>query len=94
MSKQIMERRALIRLYERGKSMAWKKVPGLNGSVYVPESPPGRPRKHPCADCFSCQLCSDERCGVCREGREDCRQKSKVKSPKSKVLVPVVPKVR
>jgi len=55
--------------------MAWKRIKGLNGSVYVPDPPPGAPRKHPCAECFSCQFCSDERCGVCREGRGGCREK-------------------
>lgn len=55
--------------------MAWKKIPGLTGKVYVPGSPSGAPKKHPCADCFSCQLCSDERCSVCRNCKGECRDR-------------------
>ena len=45
--------------------MAWKEIKGLKGKVYVPDNPSESPRKHRCADCFSCQLCSDERCSLC-----------------------------
>ena len=44
--------------------MAFIKVPGLLGRVYVPEARPGK--KHPCRDCFACEFCSDDRCRVCR----------------------------
>lgn len=62
--------------------MAWKKIPGLKGKVYVPEPMAGAPKKHPCRDCFACQQCSDERCCVCRcrcegEGNtENCGKKT------------------
>jgi hypothetical protein len=45
--------------------MAWRVIPGLKGKIYVPDNTCGSPRKHHCTDCFSCQLCSDERCGLC-----------------------------
>jgi rubrerythrin len=38
---------------------------GLKGKIYVPEKIPGQCSKHPCRDCFSCQLCSDDRCNAC-----------------------------
>lgn len=46
-------------------NMAFQKLPGNRGLVYVPER--GKcAGKHPCRDCFSCQWCGDERCRVCR----------------------------
>ncbi len=45
--------------------MAWKRIPGLPGKVYIPEYI-GQDKKHPCPDCFECQHCSQERCQVCR----------------------------
>jgi thioredoxin reductase (NADPH) len=46
--------------------------PRLPGKVYVPEIHPGIPQKHPCANCFSCQHCGDDRCQVCRsDGRTE-----------------------
>lgn len=53
--------------------MAWKIIPGLKGRVYVPEEQESTPKKHACRDCFSCQLCSDDRCRLC-EGRK-CAEK-------------------
>lgn len=38
----------------------------LPGKLYAPEAASGK--KHPCADCFSCQQCSDERCRMCGGG--------------------------
>lgn len=29
-------------------------------------------RKHDCPDCFSCQWCGDDRCGLCRAGKKSC----------------------
>ena len=46
--------------------MAFVKLPGSIGRLYVPEPCPAAPPKHPCPDCFCCQHCSDERCTVCR----------------------------
>ena len=47
--------------------MPFVKVPGLPGKVYVPEKKRNCPKKHPCRDCFSCDVCSDDRCRVCRQ---------------------------
>ena len=53
--------------------MPFATVPGLKGKVYVPRSPGGCVKKHPCKDCFSCQNCSDDRCRVCLNQRT-CRR--------------------
>ena len=45
--------------------MPFVTVPGLKGKVYIPEKQSEIPKKHPCKDCYSCQHCSDDRCGVC-----------------------------
>jgi hypothetical protein len=47
--------------------MAFVKISGLKGKIYVPEERPGCKKKHDCKDCFSCQMCSDDRCNLCRE---------------------------
>lgn len=39
--------------------------PGLNGKVYIPEPVPGAAQKNNCENCFACQSCSNDRCGVC-----------------------------
>ncbi len=39
---------------------------GITGKVYVPEKKPGVKKKHACQDCFSCQMCSNDRCRLCR----------------------------
>ncbi|RJP78771.1 MAG: hypothetical protein C4522_12020 [Desulfobacteraceae bacterium] len=56
------------------KEMAFVKIPGLNGKVYVPDETEGEIRKHQCRECFSCQWCSDDRCCVCM-GRKRCTNK-------------------
>ena len=45
--------------------MPFVRYPGLAGKVYVPERAPADAKKHPCRDCFSCQMCSDGRCRSC-----------------------------
>jgi hypothetical protein len=45
--------------------MPFVDLPDGTGKVYVPEKKQGGGQKHPCPDCFSCQLCSDERCRRC-----------------------------
>lgn len=45
--------------------MAFIRLRGVPGVVYVPDADQGGPKKHPCADCFSCGWCSDERCVLC-----------------------------
>jgi hypothetical protein len=37
----------------------------IKGRIFVPAKPPAHSRKHPCKDCFSCQHCGDDRCGLC-----------------------------
>ncbi len=62
--------------------MPFIEIPGLTGKVYVPEAPEGSPKKHPCKDCFHCQMCGAARCQVCRgekavRGRRDARKGEK-----------------
>jgi hypothetical protein len=45
--------------------MAFVEMPGFKGKVYVPEKKPGSAKKHPCKDCYACQMCSDDRCNLC-----------------------------
>ncbi|MFC1799133.1 hypothetical protein ACFLZL_04945 [Thermodesulfobacteriota bacterium] len=57
--------------------MPFTTVPGLPGKVYVPEMESGTERKHHCKDCFSCQVCSDDRCNLCMEVEPcHCRKSS------------------
>ncbi len=56
--------------------MPFIKIPGLEGKVYVPEEDLKVPKKHSCKDCFSCQMCTDDRCMLCREQKiEKCVNK-------------------
>ncbi|MCU0848207.1 MAG: hypothetical protein MUD12_09995 [Spirochaetes bacterium] len=43
--------------------MAFVEIKGFPGRLFVPDE--NVDKKHPCADCFACQFCSDERCGLC-----------------------------
>jgi hypothetical protein len=61
--------------------MAFVKLPGVTGKVYAPEAVTLRPRKHACKDCFHCQICSDDRCAVCRS-RSACRGTDRRRSVK------------
>jgi len=46
-------------------SMAFVRMKGIEGLMYVPEEN-GGVKKHPCKDCYACQMCSDNRCALCR----------------------------
>ncbi|MFZ0134628.1 MAG: hypothetical protein WAK95_18980 [Desulfobacterales bacterium] len=46
--------------------MSFVCMPGLKGKVFIPTASGHLPQKHPCRTCYSCQLCSDERCALCR----------------------------
>jgi len=64
--------------------MAFIKIEGFAGNVYVPETNKGR-KKHPCSDCYSCLFCDDEKCKLClkktkkSESSEDYKNDRKVK---------------
>lgn len=53
--------------------MPFIEVPGVNGKVYVPEPAGESPKKHPCKDCYQCQMCGESRCRVCR-GEKKARE--------------------
>jgi len=46
--------------------MPFERIPGVVGKVYVPEKQPTHLKKHPCHNCYSCQMCGDDRCWICR----------------------------
>jgi len=50
--------------------MGFVKIKDFNGIMFIPEDT-GRPKKHSCADCFSCNFCSDERCTLCLKGKPE-----------------------
>jgi len=50
--------------------MPFIRIPGLAGRVYQPDGAATGTRKHPCPDCYCCQVCGDERCAACRAGRD------------------------
>jgi len=45
--------------------MPFVDLPDGTGKIYVPEKKQGCRQKYPCLDCFSCQMCSDDRCQRC-----------------------------
>lgn len=66
--------------------MSFVDLPDGTGKIYVPEQKEGGRKKNPCPDCFSCRMCSDERCErclcqgkrnecSCREGETEARSK-------------------
>jgi hypothetical protein len=40
-------------------------LPDIKGKIYVPEQDALSLKKHSCGSCFSCQMCSDDRCSIC-----------------------------
>lgn len=46
--------------------MAFTDLADGKGKIYIAEKSISAPQKHPCPDCFSCQMCSDDRCLMCR----------------------------
>lgn len=51
--------------------MPFIRIPGLEGRVYQPDGAGTGMRKHPCPDCYCCQMCGDERCDACRAARSE-----------------------
>ena len=57
--------------------MAFVTVPGLKGKVFDPQESDRSLKKKSCKDCFLCQLCSEDRCRVCRGQKHGrCEQRS------------------
>ena len=51
---------------DEGSTLTFIVIPGVKGKVFKPEERFDLPKKHPCKNCYSCQLCSDDRCTLCR----------------------------
>jgi hypothetical protein len=47
------------------RAVEWIRFPELKGKVFVPQARAGSGKKHPCPQCFACQMCSDDRCNAC-----------------------------
>ncbi len=45
--------------------MAFERIDGFKGKLFIPDVQKNSEKKHPCKDCFSCQHCEDERCELC-----------------------------
>jgi hypothetical protein len=58
--------------------MAFVKIPGFKGKVYIPDEELGGVKKHDCPDCYGCQMCSEVRCTLCRK-EKCCRNEIKDK---------------
>ncbi len=54
--------------------MPYVRYSGIKGLIYVPEGTPENLKKHDCKDCFSCRMCSDSRCGLCRKEQSSGRK--------------------
>lgn len=57
--------------------MPFVRMPGVEGRVWEPDAPSEAEKKHPCNDCYRCQMCGDDRCRICRGAEADsfCKRK-------------------
>ncbi|MGC9324132.1 MAG: hypothetical protein ACP5G0_05205 [Desulfomonilia bacterium] len=62
--------------------MAFERMVGIEGLVFVPEEHRGN-KKHPCPDCYFCQMCSDNRCSLCLNRKSSDRDCHHTKNPGS-----------
>ena len=65
-------------MMKKENAMPFVSHPGLPGKIFIPVVNPAKPRKHSCKDCFSCQMCGEDRCQVCRgvaEADMECSNK-------------------
>lgn len=53
--------------------MPFIEIEELPGKVYVPERLPDNQKKHKCPDCFSCQMCSNDKCRICLNQHSPCK---------------------
>lgn len=57
-------------LPNRRQHMRFERIPGFEGKIYVPKAQPGSIKKHDCPDCYACQMCGDDRCELCCQGKD------------------------
>jgi hypothetical protein len=57
--------------------MPFIKIPNMSGKFFVPLQIPETVKKKRCHDCFSCQMCSETRCKLCKteESYEEKKEK-------------------
>ncbi len=46
--------------------MTFVKGKTIQGKIFITDLKSNVVKKHPCPDCFGCQMCSDDRCELCR----------------------------
>ena len=51
--------------------MVFKPAPNIKGRIFIPEEETPTRKKHTCPDCYTCQMCGEERCRVCRSETGD-----------------------
>ncbi|RPH50292.1 MAG: hypothetical protein EHM85_10895 [Desulfobacteraceae bacterium] len=65
--------------------MAFVTIPNISGKIFVPEKRAETIKKRKCHDCFSCQMCSESRCKLCRS-EEPCEDTNpEVNEPEDEV---------
>ena len=52
--------------------MTFVKGKTIQGKIFIPDFKPDAAKKYPCPDCFACQICSDDRCELCRSEQPCC----------------------
>ena len=52
--------------------MTFVKGKTIPGKIFIPDFKPDDVKKHQCSDCFACQICSDDRCELCRSEQPSC----------------------
>ena len=50
--------------------MAFIRITGCEGLVYVPDEKGKAVKRYPCHDCYSCQGCGEDRCRLCRMSKK------------------------
>jgi hypothetical protein len=60
--------------YSEESALTFIVIPGVKGKVFKPEERFDLPKKHPCKNCYSCQLCSDDRCSLCRTSQSCAKE--------------------
>jgi hypothetical protein len=60
--------------YSEVSTLTFIIIPGVKGKVFKPEERFDFPKKHPCKNCYSCQLCSDDRCTLCRTSQSCAKE--------------------
>ncbi|MBL0715210.1 MAG: hypothetical protein JJV98_16095 [Desulfosarcina sp.] len=50
--------------------MGFQPASNIKGRIFIPDETPEAEKKYTCPDCFQCQMCSNDRCQICRATRQ------------------------